>query len=290
METVITAYVLCACLKTFGMTTLDDQPSVDLINSPKTVWTQIKDERKSLLTKLSQRVIEKFIQSSYNNPVEPSRDGVYEYTKSLLSIDCVYLLFKDAIKKGDGMRLLDYYCYLMPIFINSGRRNYAIEAFNLLCQYHYDLPPQQAQLIWSRFVNTAGRKGGNIAADLHLEHLNRALKGTIRDLGANKNEKAIVPNSKALGILKGTLEKYDQENSIVSPSEAHAKPGIKKELNAIIAELQQHQSFDILPGRKHSSFGKSFDIIHMRPAKEVLAWLTEHLEKCYFKQTKTDTV
>ena len=28
-------YVLCACLKTFGMTTLDDQPSVDLINSLK---------------------------------------------------------------------------------------------------------------------------------------------------------------------------------------------------------------------------------------------------------------
>ena len=59
-------YVLCACLKTFGMTTLDDQPSVDLINSPETVrvWTQTKDERNSLLTKLSQRVIEKFIQSS----------------------------------------------------------------------------------------------------------------------------------------------------------------------------------------------------------------------------------
>ena len=156
-------YVLCACLKTFGMTTLDDQPSVDLINSPETVrvWTQTKDEQKSLLTKLSQRVVEKFIQSSYNNPVEPSRDGVYEYTKNLLSIGCLYLLFKDAIKEGDGMRVLDYYRYLMPIFINSGRRNYAIEAFNLLYQYHYDLPPQQAQqLIWSRFVNTAGRKGG----------------------------------------------------------------------------------------------------------------------------------
>ena len=86
---------------------------------------------------------------------------MYEYTKNLLSIGCVYLLIKDAIKKGDGMRVLDYYRYLIPIFINSGRRNYAIEAFNLLCQYHYHLPPQQAQqLIWSRFVNTAGRKGG----------------------------------------------------------------------------------------------------------------------------------
>ena len=66
VETVIMGYVLCACLKTFGMTTLDDQPSVDLINSPETVrvWTQTKDERNSLLTKLSQRVVEKFIQSS----------------------------------------------------------------------------------------------------------------------------------------------------------------------------------------------------------------------------------
>ena len=58
---------------------------------------------------------------------------------------------------------MDYYHYLLPIFINSGCRNYSKEVVNLLSQYNYDLPPQQTeQLILSKFVNTSGVRGKNI--------------------------------------------------------------------------------------------------------------------------------
>ena len=63
----------------------------------------------------------------------------------------------------------------LPIFKAARKYNYAIEAVTYLPEATILLPPQlQEQLIRSRFVNTSG-EGGNIAADLHMEHLNRTV-------------------------------------------------------------------------------------------------------------------
>ena len=52
-----------------------------------------------------------------------------------------------------------------------------------LFQYLYQLSERQKeQLIWSHFVNTQGREGANIPADLHMEHLNRWLKTVLRNV------------------------------------------------------------------------------------------------------------
>ena len=285
IDTIVTGHILCAALQTLGMVALDDQPSDCHIPTPETAWTLSKDERRTLLMSISKLVVKNHISCSFNKPHTQSGDDIHEYTTSLLSVGCMYLLFKDAIREGDGKRVLEYYRYLLPIFINSGRRNYANESLNLLCQYHYDLPQHQAeQLVWSRFVNAAGVKGGNIPADLHLEHLNRTLKGTIQGLGTNKNETAIVRASKAIGIIKDTIQKFDQENSITSSSGSHGAPAIKKELDIIVKELQQYQAFAIQCGRKHPSFDKPFHVIHAKPTKDIVAWVVEHVESRYFKQ------
>jgi len=62
-------------------------------------------------------------------------------------------------------------------------KKYGIEALNL--QLHTLSPWQAAQLKWSRYINTTNRVGKNILMDLHLEHLNRRLKGTMRNMRAN---------------------------------------------------------------------------------------------------------
>ena len=54
--------------------------------------------------------------------------------------------------------------------------NYAIEAVTYMAESTVLLPPRlREQLLWSRFINTTGKNGGNIAADLHIEHLNRTV-------------------------------------------------------------------------------------------------------------------
>ncbi len=117
---------------------------------------------------------------------------VLEYAKRLLGLGSFYMEFTDAIKEGDGQRVLRCWRYLLPLFKSSGRKNYSIEVFNMLCQYEYNLTPRKAQeLIWSRFISTHNAPGRNIPGDLHQEHLNRVVKDAIRGLHSNKTEKAI---------------------------------------------------------------------------------------------------
>ena len=75
-------------------------------------------------------------------------------------------------------------------------------------------PRQAAELIWSHFINTHGKPGHNIPNDLHMEHLNRILKTSIQNLGANKTPNAIINLGKALGTLEPVLANFDEESSL----------------------------------------------------------------------------
>ena len=110
------------------------------------------------------------------------------YACEILSYGLMYLEFLDSIREGDGLCILRCWHYLLLIFKANMRKNYAIEALNLLSQYHFFLTPRPAeQLVWSRCINTCGLPGRNIPADLHMEHLNRICKQAIANLGALLN-------------------------------------------------------------------------------------------------------
>ena len=101
-----------------------------------------------------------------------SADQVHIYAKRILSLGCFYMEYSDAFTKGDGNCVLRCWRYLLPMFVISGRKNYALESLNLLVQLDFTFSPRLgAELIWSRFVNTKGLKGTNIPNDLHIEHL-----------------------------------------------------------------------------------------------------------------------
>ena len=132
----------------------------------------------------------------------------YEYTREVLSLGLLFLNFKDAVREGDGDRVLLMWKYFMLIFKASGRKNYAAEAFSLLSQYHITLPPNLAeQLKWSRFVNMHDLKGHNISCDLHMEHMNRQIQTVVGGLGANKTPKAIIRVGKAIGVLSSVTDR-----------------------------------------------------------------------------------
>ena len=71
--------------------------------------------------------------------VAPSQQGTVFNACEVLSLGLLFLNFKDAIREGDGDRVLK----------------------------------------WSRFVNMKGLSGHNISCDLHNEHLNQLLKVAI---------------------------------------------------------------------------------------------------------------
>jgi hypothetical protein len=95
---------------------------------------------------------------------------------------------------------------MLPMFVSSGRTNYAIEAMELLLHHDYFLSKREAaELIWCRFVYVHGCPGKNISIDLHMELLIKLLKSSITGLEPNKTETCIVRVGKALGTIYPVL-------------------------------------------------------------------------------------
>ncbi len=163
----------------------------------------------------------------------------------MLTLGLLFFDFKDAVREGDGDQMLLIWKYMLLLFKATGRKNYAIEALTLLSQYHITLPHNLAeQLKWSRFVNVHGLPGHNISCDLHMEHLNKLVKVSIEGLGANKSKKAIKRVAKAIGTLARAMESFDSEVGVVSTSGKHSGKSHLKDLNIIIQQLLECDSFN----------------------------------------------
>ena len=192
---------------------------------------------------------------------------------------CFYIEYADAIREGDGDRVLRCWRYLLPIFKSSGRTNYSIEALTFLQQQQYLLTPRQsAELVWNRFINVHGVRGRNIPCDLHLEHLNRVCKNAISDLGVNKTEKAIKRVGNVLGTLYPALQQFDSDNHIRDTSGTHHMPTSEKDRDRIIHELQQTNVFSSIPNRTHhQSFPNPRHVLHHSDHETLHQWIMEHI-------------
>ena len=122
--------------------------------------------------------------------VPNSEDHVVEYAKETLSMGLIFLEFKDAIREGDGDRVLRCWKFLFLFFRASGHTNYTLEALTLLSHYYYLLPPRYAeQLKWSRFINTQGKQGANIPLDLHMQRVGQSSWGKQNTQSNDKDRK-----------------------------------------------------------------------------------------------------
>ena len=263
-----------------GMKAMSDIPSTQFVPDGENTWML---NNVVVLSKITDTLIESFVSLSYNSSVtqatDVGSDHVLLYAKQVLSLGCLYMEFRDAIREGDGDRVLHCYRYLLPIFQNSGRKIYSIETFNLLFHHDFILTEHQAEeLIWSRFINTHGCPGRKTNKDLHCEHLNRLCKTAVEGLGSNKVDESISRVAKALGILAPVLENYDHDNCIDNHQTIHREPSSKKDLTMLITELQKVSLFSEIPNRFYSTFKNlKNNIIHAKPMSETLEWITQHL-------------
>ena len=101
------------------------------------------DNSRISLAELSQAVVKKFVQiavplpSSANAP--KVKDTVFLYATEVLALGLIWENFHDAIKEGDGDRLVRVWKFLLLIFKAAKRKNYSIEALNLQLQINYTL-------------------------------------------------------------------------------------------------------------------------------------------------------
>ena len=163
---------------------------------------------------LSKRIVSQFVNINVPSSEDTSdaenaattentiNDSVYLYAVDLLTMGLFWYAYRDAIREGDGDRIMRHWKFLAAIFRQQRHYNYANEGFNLLAQMTLLSPRQATEIKWNRTVNTSGRKGKNVPVDLHMEHLNRKLKIMMQNLGSNITPTTVKRSAKALGIIE----------------------------------------------------------------------------------------
>lgn len=182
-------------------------------------------------------------------------DGVYNYASAVLNDGLLLLEFHDAVREGDGPRILRCWKVMLLYFHSARHHNYAIEAIRLLAMVNAMATERvAAQITWSRVVNTRGSAGHNIPVDLMNEHLNRSLKDAVGGIGANVTEKTITQCGRSLNGLRHAVHNFDKENDLHPDSLEHNRPSLEKDRKLAVEELLSSRVFDYVPGRAHHSF------------------------------------
>lgn len=280
-------HFLAAAMKKLGMESLEDQPSHEDFDPCS--WMATDMDRKSLLYTFCQELVSDYVTFSLScthqvSTESDSADGILTYASQLMSLGIFYLNYKDAIREGDGERVLLSWKYLLPLFRVTNRRNYTVEVFNTLYSYYFTLSPRQAhQLIWSRFVNVHGLKGRNVACDIHMEHLNRVCKEAIKGVGANKTLQAIQRVSKVVGILIDLTKKFDEDLKSYTSSGYHKVASVAKDQQIILSELlHRAYVFNEQAGREHQNFKDMLPSIFLKVNRKKLeSWIKDHISKKY---------
>ena len=294
---VVETHILAAAMQLFGMSSLEDKPSVQFF--PEGSSELNAQQRRQLLMLALRELTKKFVDLdlTFKDPKQekskPSKaaksskaahqqsDHVYAYAREVMSLGLLLMEFNDAVREGDGTHILRCWRYFLLLFKASGRTNYSVEAFTLLAQYEYMLSPRMAmQLKWSRTVNVHGRRGKNVAGDLHMEHLNRECKNALSGLGANINDHSVQRVGKCIGRMQTILHKYDQVNGVRGDSGTHTRRSTLVDFNKILQQLQKSEVFDYKPGRKHRNFPTfSSNLVKTISHANLKEWMQDRLQK-----------
>lgn len=255
---VVEAHVCSAVMKVFGMSSLEDTPP-DQRLFPEGCAKLKSKERWEVMRLAIQEVLVKFVDITYpNSSTDKDDDHVRAYAKEVISLGLLLMEFIDSIREGDGERIIRCWRYFLPLFKSSGRSNYAIEAFNLLFQYEYIFTPRmKQQVMWERTVNYHGKNGKNVSMDLHLEHINRACKDAMGNLGSNISNDSVRRIGQSVGELMKITEQFDKVNKVPQESGRHSRRSVKLDFEKIFTQIHTNTKvFDHVPKRQHSKFRK----------------------------------
>ena len=112
------SYVTTAATKVLGISSIDEWPS----HIPKDVRLQDKDKCQKGMYLILSKIIDDFVHVSFNSPRPrpcPTNDKVFSYAVQLLSIGCLHAEFADAIREGDGERVIRCWRCLMSYSITQ---------------------------------------------------------------------------------------------------------------------------------------------------------------------------
>ena len=284
-ETVVVGHVIAAALDFFEMDNMDAVATSDVLSQIDD--TQEIDSKRKLFHSAMTSMVKKYINiTPFMKAGHKESDQVRSYAREVLSLGVLLLEFNDAIREGDGERLLRAWKFLLIIFRASNKKKYSLEGLLLLIRAKTILPPRlQQQLMYSRFVNTRGRPGKNIPMDLHVEHVNRLIKTAIYHQVSNLSQSAVIRTSRCLGSFSNITEQFDHISGLHNQSIAHSEAKLEKDISRIVMQLHSiSKVFNCIPKRQHSHFKfVNSSMMNNLKTKEneaaLFKWMEGHLKK-----------
>ncbi len=103
-------HILAAAMEVFGMSSREDTPSVDMFPERSTALSA--QQRRKLVAFAVRKVLDQFVELSFPAPSEKlDDDHVQGYARDVQSLGLLYIEFSDAIREGDGLRILWFWRY-----------------------------------------------------------------------------------------------------------------------------------------------------------------------------------
>lgn len=144
--------MLSAAMTLFGMAAIDDIPT-NKQYFPTGSEKLPPPERKHLLLMATGAVVDKYVDLQFVRKKKAKRDSsakaaeidrVQQYASEVLTLGLLLMEFIDAIREGDGDRIIRCWRFFLPLFKSTRRKNYAVESFILLAQLDFLFSPRMA--------------------------------------------------------------------------------------------------------------------------------------------------
>ena len=207
-------------------------------------------------------------------------DDFYNYNCALMTDAMLFFNFLDAIKEGDGTRVMRQYKYFLPYCRadESWSTKYALEILYQFFLVHALLSKRDKErFIWNRFVNNHGVKGGNIPLDEDMEHSNNFVKQGIRNLGPNLTESAISRVCKAENATRTILDKLDGSFNRQTHSGKHPEGSPDKDIEELVNRAVDLDVFTETDGRHYQTFNDfKRDRLEDLDRSSLYKWINKH--------------
>jgi L1 cell adhesion molecule like protein len=241
LKVVIETEVLAALAGTLGLRSLGSDTDVQTLLGEGSL-PMSSAGRVQAITSIAERVLSCI---SYDHCVDPTStvelqpffpgNDAGNYSSKLLSMGLFAWNFEDAIREGDGDRIIRMWKFLLLFFKQTQKSKYSIEATRLLSDVHVNLSADKRyELRWNRTCSLNGGSGNNKPLDLALEHLNREFKSNIGNFHSHLTEKSVQKTSHAAPIVEHLLVNFDQQSSVRQDSGYHPTPSFDRDRMVIM--------------------------------------------------------
>ena len=158
-----------------------------------------------------------------------------------------------------------------------------MHSFILLCfaKINTLLSEKEAYLlIHNRFINKKGKKGGNIALDLHMEHLNFDVKKLLNAMGGKITENSAQRCAKSMTVMSNIMDSVYKECNKAGHAGYHGIKTKVETVRSITKDLLSGNVFCYTPGREgYASFKHFKSNILDIDYRDFFTWAKDHLKK-----------